>query len=397
VAQKWIMHLDMDAFFAAIEQRDDPSLRGKPVIIGAKPGGRGVVSTCSYEARKFGIHSAQPISQAYRRCPQGVFLRPSMEKYVAVSRQVMAVLEEVSPLVEPISIDEAFVDITGLDRLRGTPRQIGGFTKQRIVDELGLTASVGIGPNRLVAKLGSEYEKPDGLTVVPPEEVLDWLAPMSVARLRGVGPQAQKKLARIGIKTVAQLRAWRREDLARNFGAGYSDHLYDQSRGIGGDTINTAWERKSISKEVTFGEDVTDPEELLDTLLYLAQEVGRICRCETLQGTVVTLKIRLEKFETHTRQTKLDHATCSDRSIYRAARELFQASGFAGRAVRLIGLGVSDWESDRGRQLDLGFVSEQSDQKLFEAVDALNAKFGRQTVRLGPGRKPRGKGERGSE
>ena len=206
--QRWILHLDMDAFFAAVEVRDDPSLRGRPVIVGALPGGRGVVATCSYEARRFGIRSAMPIGEAYRRCPHAVYLRPRMAAYAEVSRQIRAVLQRVLPVVEAVSIDEAYADATGLADLLGPPQEIGRRVKADVQAAVGLTASVGLGPNRLIAKLASDFDKPDGLTVVPPERVQGFLAPMPVGNLRGVGP-----------RTVGLLQRWQRR-VARVTGLG---------------------------------------------------------------------------------------------------------------------------------------------------------------------------------
>ena len=204
---RWIAHVDLDAFFASCEQREHPEYKGRPVVVGALPGHRGVVAAASYEARRFGIRSAMPISEAWRRCPDAVFLRPDMDKYRRVSRQVFQVLETMTPAVESASIDEAYLDVTGFEKLVGPPETIGREIKHRIFAETGLTASVGIGPNRLIAKLGSEYHKPDGLTVVSEKQVLDFLAPMPVSNLRGLGRQTQKVFTRLGISTVAQLRA----------------------------------------------------------------------------------------------------------------------------------------------------------------------------------------------
>ncbi|MES9968059.1 MAG: DNA polymerase IV, partial [Sedimenticola sp.] len=252
-----IMHLDMDAFFASVEQRDNPEYQGKPVVVGARPGGRGVVATCSYEARRFGIHSAMPISEAYRRCPHAIYVRPDMKRYSEASRRIMAVLGEISPLVEPVSVDEAYLDISGLERLFGTPREIGLLTKRKVQDAVGLTCSVGIGCNRLIAKLASDYRKPDGLTVVMPDQNRAFLDPMPVSNLRGVGRQTLKTVKRLGIETVAQLRGYSLEQLQLHFGERGGEHLHNQARGIASDRIVTEYQRQSISKETTFGEDVT--------------------------------------------------------------------------------------------------------------------------------------------
>ena len=379
-----IMHVDMDAFFAAVEQRDHPEYRGKPVIVGALPGRRGVVATCSYEARAYGIHSAMPIAHAYKRCPHAVYLRPRLGKYGAVSKEVMAVLESISPQVEPISIDEAFVDITGMDRLIGPPEAVGRRTKARIREGLGLTASVGIGPNRLVAKIASDLEKPDGLTVVAPEDVLDFLAPLPVATLRGVGPKTLETLMGRGVRTVEALRNRTKTELARWLGEKGAESLYRQARGIGSDRVGEGETRKSISKEVTFNEDLQGGEPLREVLLELASGVGRIARREGLRGRVVVLKIRLPGFITHTRQSRLEQATASDRRIFTEAWSLYMKSGFVDKPVRLIGVGISDWEGQRERQLDLFAQGEDhGDDDLFSAVDEIKDRFGSDAIRLG--------------
>ena len=201
-ADSLIAHVDLDAFFASCEQRDNPEYRGKPLIVGALPGGRGVVAACSYEAREFGLHSAMPISQAYKRCPDGIYVRPDMRKYREESRRIMGLLDSITPIVEKASIDEAYLDISGLEKVTGTPAEIGQQIRDKIYRETGLTASVGIGPNRLIAKLGSEACKPDGLKVVPASEVEDFLAPMPVSNLRGMGKQTLKKADKLGVRKV---------------------------------------------------------------------------------------------------------------------------------------------------------------------------------------------------
>ncbi|WP_295445549.1 DNA polymerase IV, partial [uncultured Thiodictyon sp.] len=217
--QRWIMHLDMDAFYAAVEQRDNPALRGLPVVVGAQPGGRGVVATCSYEARRFGIHSAMPINEAHRRCPDAVYLPPRMAHYLEVARKIRAVMANCTPVVEPISIDEAFLDVSGLGHLIGPPAVIGQRIKAAIRTAVGLTASVGIAPNRLVAKIASDFGKPDGLVVVPPEQVLDFLSGQPVGVLRGVGSRTLPILKRLGLSTVADLRGLSLTQLQAHLGS----------------------------------------------------------------------------------------------------------------------------------------------------------------------------------
>ena len=320
---RWIAHVDLDAFFTSCEQRDHPEYRGRPVIVGAMPGNRGVVAACSYEARTFGIHSAMPIAKAHRRCPDAVYLRPDMDKYQLVSRQVFQVLENITPAVEKASIDEAYLDISGLEKLIGTPDTIGRKIRQQICDTTGLTASVGIGPNRLIAKLGSEACKPDGLIVIPQNQVLEFLAPMPVANLRGLGQKTQKIFDRLQIHTVAELRALPLTKLKQHLGEKAADSFHRQAHGRASDEIVTDRRRKSISKEQTFGTDIRDHDVLHDVLRELAAEVARTARRETLAGTVVTLKIRFEGFETYTRQNTLATPTNDERIMLTTAWSLF--------------------------------------------------------------------------
>jgi DNA polymerase-4 len=386
---RWIMHIDMDAFFAAIEQRDDPTLRGKPVVIGAQPGGRGVVATCSYEARKFGIRSAMPINEAHRRCPGAVYLRPDMQRYAAESRAIMQALENISPVVEPVSIDEAFIDITGLEKLLGTAKQIARTTKQRIFEAVRLTASVGIGPNRLIAKLASDYRKPDGITIVEPHQVLDFLGPMPIRNLRGIGDKTAERIERLGFHTVADLRRCPHESLTAHFGPKGADLLYNQSRGVGSDVVGDDGQRKSISRETTFSEDIRDQKVLHNVLLDLAADVGHQTRAEGLAGRVVTLKIRFTGFETHTRRQTLDNPTNHDKVIFRTAVELAKKRSFQNKAVRLIGVGLSGWNTDETQQMDL-FDTEadgEKDKKLYATLDEIKHRWGTKSLRLGMRRK----------
>ena len=271
-----VMHVDLDAFYAAIEQRDHPEWRGLPVVVGAESGKRGVVATCSYEARKYGVHSAMPISEAVHRLPpETVYVRPHMDDYSRVSRQVMEALEGISPVVEKVSIDEAYLDVSGMESLVGPPEIIGRRAKDAIRDAVALTASVGIGPNRLIAKLASDYRKPDGLTVVMPEQVREFLDPMPLTVLRGVGVKTAPRLQRMGMKTVGDVRRLSLEALRRHLGARAGTQVHLQACGIADDRVYPASERKSISKETTFGEDIADPAVLRDTLRWAAAR-GRI-------------------------------------------------------------------------------------------------------------------------
>ncbi len=303
--QRWVGHADLDAFYASVEQRDCPEYRDRPVVVGALPGHRGVVAAANYRARAFGIHSAMPIAEAYRRCPDAVYLRPDMARYARVSREIFQILGTITPVVEPVSVDEAYLDLTGLEKLLGPPEAIGREIKHRILEGTGLTVSVGIGPNRLIAKLGSEHRKPDGLTVVYPDQVLDFLAPMPVSSLRGLGRQTQKIFSRLGIKTVAQLRSVPVRFLEEQLGNKAAANFCEQALGIASADVVPGRRRKSISKETTFEEDVLDKDILHAVLRGLAAEVAATARREKLSGSVVTLKIRFTGFETHTRQHKV--------------------------------------------------------------------------------------------
>jgi len=369
-----VLHVDMDAFFASIEQLDNPELMGRPVIVGARPGTRGVVATCSYEARRFGIRSAMPISEAYARCPSGRYVRPRMKRYASVSRLVMKTLAILSPVVEPVSIDEAFVDVTGLEEHFGGPTAIGRRAKSVIAAETGITCSVGIGPNRLIAKIASDRDKPDGLTIVPAEEVADFLAPLAVSCLRGVGRVLVQRLDSAKVRTVSDLRQWSRERLVRHFGQSTGEMLHRQARGIASAAVGARDERKSISKETTFNADVRDTRVIRETMLAQAAEVGGLARSSGFCGRCVHIKVRLEGFETHSLSRTLDRSTDLDNEIFGIGWDLFQRSRFAGRPVRLIGIGISALE--RGRQLDL-FPADEKMKKVMDVKDRIAARFGK--------------------
>jgi DNA polymerase-4 len=390
VQHRWIAHMDLDAFFASCEQQEHPEYRGRPVVVGALPGYRGVVAAASYEARSFGIRSAMPISEAFRCCPDAVFLRPDMENYRRRSRQVFKILETLAPTVEAASIDEAYLDVSGLEKLKGTPEAIGRGIKQRIFDGTGLTASVGIGPNRLIAKLGSEYRKPDGLTVVTPQQVLDFLAPMPVSNLRGLGRKTQKIFKRLAIDTVAQLRATPLVELEQHLGEKAATSFHRQALGIAPDRVMPGQRRKSISKETTFESDIQDHAVLHDTLRRLASDVARTARREDLSGSVVTLKIRFEGFKTFTRQYTRPVPTCDEREILKTSWQLFLDGKLPDKPVRLIGTGISGWEEAQAMQADL-FASpaQQTDnRRLLNTIDAVTEKFGKNLLQLGASRKP---------
>ncbi|WP_029131789.1 DNA polymerase IV [Sedimenticola selenatireducens] len=385
-AQRWVGHADLDAFYASVEQRDCPDYRDRPVVVGALPGHRGVVAAANYRARVFGIRSAMPIAEAYRRCPDAVYLRPDMAKYLRVSREIFQILESITPVIEPVSVDEAYLDLTGLEKLIGSPETIGTEIKRRILETTGLTVSVGIGPNRLIAKLGSEHRKPDGLTVVYPDEILEFLATMPVANLRGLGRQTQKIFAHLGIRTVAQLRAFPLRILEEHIGK-KSVVFKQQALGIASAEVVPGQERKSISKETTFEEDVREQEILHDALHNLAAEVAATARREQLSGSVVTLKIRFTGFETHTRQHKPPVPTHDERVILREAWALFLNGNLPRTPVRLIGVGISGWQQIESEpvQADLFDKPRQSekDNRILETLDRVTDRFGKGMLQLG--------------
>ncbi len=388
-AARWVAHVDLDAFYASCEQLEHPEYRGRPVVVGAQPGRRGVVAAASYEAREFGIHSAMPIAEACRRCPGAIYLRPDMAKYQRMSQRVFGILDEIAPIVEQASIDEAYLDLSGLDGIWGSPEAIGQEIRTRIRARTGLTASVGIGPNRLVAKLASESCKPDGLRVVRPEEVLDFLEPMPVSNLRGLGRRTLKLVLDLGIRTVGDLRRAPQAKLEEKLGGRLAESFRRQAHGSASAEVVPDRARKSISKETTFAEDVDDARALHDTLRELAAGVARTARRENLAGTVVTLKIRFSGFETHTRQRKLPEPTQDERVLLGTAQALLEAGTLPRKPVRLIGVGLSHWAELEGAQPDLFEARAQRarDARILGAIDTALEKFGRPILQVGIPRK----------
>lgn len=385
----WIAHVDLDAFFASCEQRDNPEYRGKPVVVGALPGNRGVVAAASYEARVFGIRSAMPVSEAYRRCPDAIFLRPNMRKYADISRSVFDSLNRISPVIEKASIDEAYLEITGLTKLLGPPTHIGRLIKECIREASGLNASVGIGPNRLIAKLASDFGKPDGLTVVPLSEVEEFLSPMPVSVLRGAGKQTQKSFAALGISTIAELRALPVRQLAEYTGMRAAENFKRQAAGLGPTKISTHRRRKSISKERTFQKDSASGEWLRDELTDLARQVASTARRKKLAGKVIRLKVRYEGFDTYTRQVTLAASVNDERIIAARSWALFCNGDLPAKPVRLIGVGLSGLET-ADEQADLFADSgTRNERKILNLIDDVSSRFGDAKLRLGTRRNPK--------
>jgi len=374
----------MDAFFASIEQRDNPSYRGKPVIVGARPGHRGVVSAASYEARRFGIHSAMPINEAHGRCPQGVFVRPRMELYARESQEIMAVLTSFSPAVEQVSIDEAFVDITGTSRLWGSPAKTAEALAARVRDERWLTASIGIAPNKFIAKIASDLNKPNGITLAPFEQadIELWLAPMPVGRIWGVGAKTEALLDAMGVCTIGELQQCPCEFLVRRFGAA-GRSLWELARGIDDRPVGEDGPARSISREHTFDRDCRDREEFRRILLSLARDVGRQARQQGLSAATVFLTYRLPDFSRHTRRTTLARPTALTRRIFEEAARMLDATRIPDGALRLIGVGVTNF--GRAAQMDL-FAGENDDPAVEaseSAMDRINRRFGEKALFLG--------------
>jgi len=368
----------MDAFYASVEQRDRPELRGRPVIVGADPRGRGVVSACSYEARVFGVKSAMPISRAYRLCPDGVYLPVDMAKYAAASRQIMAILDDFSPLVEPVSVDEAFVDLTGTTSLFGPAPQAVGEIKRRIRSETGLTASAGVGANKFVAKVASDLEKPDGLVVVEAGREAEFLAPLPIERLWGVGKATAKELTALGIATIGQLQRVPRETLVSRLG----DHgagLHELAFGHDLRPVQPWAPPKSMGAETTFERDTSDRARLDATLRGQAERVARELRAERLSAARVTLKLRFADFRTLTRSHTSD-PTQDGLELYRRAVILLSREKL-GQPVRLIGVSASALSAEQTGQLGLLEANTVRRERLARAVDRITGRFGLDAIR----------------
>jgi DNA polymerase IV len=370
-----VFHLDMDAFFASIEQRDNPAFRGKPLIVGAQPGTRGVVCAASYEARKFGVRSAMPISEAVRRCPAGIFVRPRMEAYECASQEVMRILNLFSPVVEQVSIDEAFLDMTGTERLFGTPLQAAKKISEQIREELAITASIGIAPNKYLAKIASDLNKPDGIAEAPFEAhaITDWLAPMPVGRVWGIGKKTNAVLSGMGINVIGDLQRLSLEVLVERFGKQGED-LYALSRGIDDRPVNEAGEAKSISREHTFNVDSRDREAWKRVLFSLAQDVAHRARRDGAKGATVVLIYRKTDFSKHTKRSRLACPANVAKFIYEGAVGLLDE--VHEKALRLIGIGLTGL--DEQLQTDL-FAREPATVALEvaeAAVDRIAQKYG---------------------
>ena len=377
-----ILHLDLDAFFCSVEELHNPALRGKPFAVGGKADQRGVVASCSYAARTFGIHSAMPMSLALQRCPELIVISSRHADYQSVSKQVMAIIE-ITPFIEKISIDEAFLDVTGLPE---SLSKIAESLQQRVNQETGLPVSIGGAANKLVAKIANDWGKsqknspdpPNAITIIPPGEEAQFLAPLPVRYLWGVGPKTAEKLSHFGITTIGKLAQTPPHNLEILFGQ-YGYELQGRAQGIDNRPINLEHEVKSVSNEVTFPQDITDEDELLQTLRRLSEQVGRRLRKASLAGTTIHIKLRWSDFSTITRQATIPSATNLDHEIFAMAEGLLKENRPPGKPVRLVGVGVSNLGSPV-HQLSLWEDDHEKKLHLVQAVDALRDRFGKDII-----------------
>lgn len=378
-----IIHLDMDAFYPAVEVLDNPELKGKPVIVGGSQK-RGVVSSASYEARKYGVHSAQPIAAALRICPQGILLPVRMARYKDISHQVFGIFRRFTPLVEPLSIDEAFLDVTGSLRLFGRPEEIAIKIKETIFRETGLTVSAGVAPSKFVAKIASDMNKPDGLTIVPPDRVREFLDPLPISKMWGVGKVTREALAKLNIHTFRDLSRMSVEIMERRFGK-QGIKMYQLSMGLDDREVVPEQDVKSVGHEETFSEDIREKDRARSQLLSLADKVARRMRRMGLEGRTVTLKVKYSDFTLVTRSVTLPNHTNDGSEIYAAACDLLEKTAVGRRPVRLLGISLSHIPIDSEAQLSLFDERREPERKkeLNRALDSIYEKFGEKGIRPG--------------
>lgn len=377
-----IIHVDLDAFYPSVEMRDNPGLKGRPVVVGGT-GRRGVVSSASYEARRFGVHSAQPMATARRLCPSGIFLPVRMSRYKEMSRQVFEVFQAFSPQVEPLSIDEAFLDVTGSRRLFGPPEEIAEEIRTQVRMKTGLTVSAGVAPSKFVAKIASDINKPDGLTVVPPEGVDAFLVPLSIDRMWGVGRKTRERLHRLGVRTIGDLKGVSRSVLVKRFGA-HGLRMHRLAWGEDVREVTPSHDAKTISHEETFSRDLLDGERARRELLALSNKVARRMRRRGIVGKRITLKVKYGDFRQITRSETLAESTNMGMVIYTAACRMLDRTEIGRRPVRLLGVCVSRLNRPgSGEQLCLFPTADRGAKRadLEEALDSLAARFGEDSVR----------------
>lgn len=346
--QRKIIHVDMDAFFASVEQRDTPEYQGKPLIVGGQPNSRGVVAACSYEARQFGIHSAMPCSQAYKLCPHAIFVPPRFEAYRAVSTIIREVFWNYASEVEPLSLDEAYLDVTYTSEFEGSATRIAQAIKREILDKTNLVASAGVSYNKFLAKVASDMDKPDGLYLIKPEQGAEFVAELAIGKFHGIGPATENKMNKLGIFTGKDLRAWEELDLIKQFGKS-GRYYYSIARGVDERPVRSTRERKSLGKETTFSENVLNKTDLLTHLASLSELVFTRLEKEQLRPTTLTIKVKYANFEQVTRSITLEHIIDMNEAN-RLLAELLSRTGAGEKPVRLVGLTAS------------GFVREAAEQ-----------------------------------
>ncbi len=382
MGHRQIIHLDLDAFFSSVEELLNPEIRGKEVIVGGDPRGRGVVSAASYAARRYGVHSAMPLREAARLCPDAIFLPVRHREYRRRSRQVMAILREYTPLVEPVSIDEAFLDITGGELLWGPPRELAREIPRRIQGELGLPDSIGLATSKLVAKIASDHGKPEGFVVVSPGTEAAFLAPLPVERLWGIGPVTARRLRSLGISTIGQLARSSADLLKREFGR-QGKILRAHALGIDDSPVETGHHPKSIGHERTFSKDVSDEEKVDRCLLDLSDRVAQRLRKEGVQARTLTLKLRYSDFTTITRSRSLPFPTDLEERIYQVMRELLHRHRRTSRKIRLLGVSASGLTPGAAYQLDLFEEGRSSLGRLSRTIDDLRDRYGEEAIQRG--------------
>lgn len=375
---RWIMHVDMDAFFASVEQLDNPDLRGKPVIVGGQSC-RGVVSTCSYEARRYGVHSAMSMAEARKLCPHGEYVSVRMRRYQEVSQKIMSIFHDFTPLVEQLSIDEAFLDVSGMEKLYHNTEEIGWLIKKRIAAETGLTASVGLAPNKFLAKMASDLQKPDGFTIIRHAEAAKFIADFPVTKIFGIGRMAEKSLLQYGIATIGQLAAAENNVLKKVFGKN-ADSVHRLAQGIDERPVVTESVPKSIGRETTFTQDLFTEEQCRRELLKLSGQTGFRLRSKGYTGHTLTLKVKFTDFRIVTRSITSETDICCDEEIYALSVKLLHEVDLK-KGIRLLGVTVSNLsEGDCGT---LGFEEDKKQLQRNEAVDALKKRFGENIIKRG--------------
>ena len=376
-----VFHVDLDAFYASVEQRDDPSLKGRPVIVGAAPGRRGVVSACSYEARRFGIHSAMPISQAYRRCPQGAYLPVRMERYLEVSHEVMQILSSYTPHLQQISVDEAFLDLTGTERLFGPVRDTGARLKAEVLGRTGLAISVGIGPNKYLAKMATNAGKPDGLVEVRAEDAEAFMDGVALKDLWGIGEKTLQRLTELNITSVRQLRGIRQPELSRLLGQAASGFLASVTHGSDPGIFSEEPRSRSLSTETTFERDRKDRTGIERVLLELSHQVMFRMMEGGWKSKTVALKLRFHDFTTISAQRTIKHWVTSADELHAVAVELLSSRWTGGTPIRLIGIGLANLTAvDAQDQMELFTDGNARRGKVEEAVFRLQQKMGDGTL-----------------